>query len=321
MKKLLIIATLLIGFFLFQPTVNAQAECDACGYCVGRPTPGNWESCRSCVYPNASKNASSNQTLEIKKNTNTGRNEPITKAPGKTYTQLGCLDVGGNSFSDPSAPGGVLNFLLTKLIFPIVGTLSFISLVYGAFLLITAQGAPEQISRGKSYIVGAIVGLIFTLSAILIVNIIAGDLLRIPGFSTAGKIQIAARGSSTTSSTGVETFPKMEIYLDNKLLESYDVNADKSYVATVPTDLPPTSVVMIRFTNDYCPECKARQDASYANDPNRDRGDRNVFIKNWSVNGKACKAFNYKVRDSGNNISSNIPVNMFFAGDVTCTTY
>ncbi len=313
MKKILIIVFLLIGVFLLQPTVNAQAECDACGYCIGRPTPGNWESCRSCVYPNASKNAGSNQTLEIKQNTKTGRNEPITKAPGKTYTQLGCLDVGSNSFSDPSAPGGVLNFLLTKLIFPIVGTLSFISLVYGAFLLITAQGAPEQISRGKSYIVGAIVGLIFTLSAVLLVNIIAGDLLRIPGFSTAPQIKIQAYGTKAVDSTGTISYPEMRVFINNELKETFIVDnsssENKEFTIPFASNAGSPTTVKIEFTNDFDPPNVDPVTGTY--------GDRNLFIKKVSSNMADCVGTGYYHQASVK--PGTYPVQMWWTGYFECT--
>ncbi|HRN69974.1 MAG TPA: hypothetical protein PLS49_02205, partial [Candidatus Woesebacteria bacterium] len=217
MRKVFIIVFFVFSIFLLSSSnVEAQrAECDACGYCFGRTEPSNWESCRACLYPNASKNPKSNETLLLER-TASGRMEPVKKAEGKYYTQLGCLDIGKGSFSDPTAAGGVLNFLLTRLIFPIVGTVSFISLVYGAFLLITAQDAPEQVSKGKSYIVGAIVGLIFTFSAVLLINILAGDILKIPGFSRSGALQITLRGSSTTSPEGIETAPHVEIYIDKE---------------------------------------------------------------------------------------------------------
>lgn len=296
-----------MGFFLLQPSVNAQAECDACGYCVGRTAPDNWESCRECVYPSASTNSTSGQTLELERNASTGKMEPKYKSPGKYYTQLGCLDVGDGSFSDPSAPGGVLNFLLTRLIFPIVGTLSFISLVYGAFLLITAQGVPEQISRGKSYIIGAIVGLIFTLSAVLLINIIAGDILRIPGFSRSPEIKIKAYGTKAIDSAGVVSYAEMRVYINNELKETFTMNntatEEKEFIIPFANNLSSPTTVKIEFANDFDPP-----DINPTTGPH---GDRNIFITKISSNIAECVGTNtYPIKMWWNGyIECNIPAN------------
>jgi hypothetical protein len=232
MKKILIILLVLISVLLIIPSAHAQnhAECDECGYCVGRDAPDDWKQCKECLYENTSDDPKSNQTLDIKQNSKTGRFEQITKTPGSYYTQLGCLNTGADSFSNPTAPGGVLNFLLSKLIFPTVGILSFISLLYGAFLLMTAQGSTEQVGKGKSYIVGAIVGLIFTLSAVLIINILAGDILRIPGFSRAPEAEVQAIGSVATVN-GKIAKPILSVSYEGKELQTKEINSGSQQVS------------------------------------------------------------------------------------------
>ena len=194
-QNLIVIVLLFVLFlpslsYAVTPTPTPRfAECDACGYCIGRHIPETWESCKACLYPLTTGAPGDNKTLEIITDPTDPRldpnkkslNQPIPPKRGRYYTQLGCIDTSLDSFADPGAVGGVLNFLLTKLIFPSTGILAFIFLLYGAFLLITAQGSEEQIARGKRYITGSIVGLIFIFSIVLIVNIIGRDVLRIPG--------------------------------------------------------------------------------------------------------------------------------------------
>ncbi|MDA1316672.1 MAG: hypothetical protein O3B87_01455 [bacterium] len=157
-------------------------ECDACGYCLGKPAPGNWEKCSACIYPGASSDPTYNNTLAV--DPDPGVNKPYRQpAKGKYFTQLGCIDTNLSSFQDARAAGGVLNFILSKVIFPITGILAFMSIIYGAFLLATSQDDQLQIQRGRRFIYGGIVGAIFTFSVVLIINTIGTDILKIPGFS------------------------------------------------------------------------------------------------------------------------------------------
>ncbi len=193
MRTMFLIGLLFTFFFISFPSQSSAqtcvdagvrcAECDACGYCRGRAAPGNWVSCRDCLYPElkASNPAPEEDKTLIIEGTIGEKARAITPALGKYYTQLGCIS-NINSFTDPAAIGGVLNFTLTRIFFPIVGVLSFLTLIYGAFLLATAQGNPEQLGRGKSYVIGALVGLVFVIGVVFIVGFIAGNILKIPGF-------------------------------------------------------------------------------------------------------------------------------------------
>lgn len=192
MKKILLyIFTLCFLFLIIPSSIKAQvcndstvrcSECDECGYCRGREAPGNWESCVKCLYPALPAGTTANMDKTLIIDPALGENAAqITPALGKYYTQLGCIS-NINSFTDPTAIGGVVNFTLNKLIFPIVGVLAFLSLIYGAFLMATAQSNPEQISKGKSYVVGALVGLVFVLGVIFIIGFIGSNVLKIPSF-------------------------------------------------------------------------------------------------------------------------------------------
>ncbi len=182
----LIMASLLVFFFLiFLPAALAQtptngpryAACDLCGYCPPNPPPSNWAQCAACIYPDVTDPAS-NKTLLVDPQDNT----PPTPAPGKQFTMLGCL--GSNSsggFETPGAVGGVVQSVL-NLIFKTVGGLAFITLLYGSFIVITSQGNTERLIYGKKVIYGAIVGVIFALASVFIVNTLASGILKIPGF-------------------------------------------------------------------------------------------------------------------------------------------
>ena len=185
MKKLLIIIVLIFGILTSQPQqIFAQtteeaslATCDVCGYCQDSTVPGNWEKCRDCVYPELGKvSANSNASLQVIENI------PITPAPGRMYTMLGCINTKVDSFEQEGAAASVVQVLLNA-IFGIVGGVGFLYLIYGAFIIITSQANPERLNYGKRLIFGAVIGVIFSLSAVFLVNLIAGGILKIPGFN------------------------------------------------------------------------------------------------------------------------------------------
>ena len=301
MKRLIQCFFLSLFFlFLLPSPSHAQlryAECDACGYCIDREAPESWESCRDCLYPGVIGAATNNKTLEVITNPNDPRldpakkalNQPVPPARGKYFTQLGCVDTSFSSFSDPGAAGGVLNFILTKLIFPATGVLAFGTLIYGSFILITAQGAEMQIARGKRYVTGSIVGLIFTFSVVLIVNIIGGDVLRIPGLNSGTKVTFVGYGTAT-SEDGALTYPRVVFQYDGKeidMIKSLEGSASQQqeYIFYLPwkiniTNQADVNKVTFLFDNDKCIDCNPH-DATHF-------GDRNIRNTRILFDDTAC---------------------------------
>jgi hypothetical protein len=155
--------------------------------------------------------ASENLTLKIETDPSKSNfNRPPEPRKGRFYTQLGCFGNNLVSFDSEAAPGELVNFILTNLIFPTVGTLGFIAIVYGGFMLATAQGDVYKIQQSKKLIGGAIVGVIFTYSIILIVNIIGSDILKIPTNSGPyGKISI--NGNTVTADFSLSSGPNYKV--------------------------------------------------------------------------------------------------------------
>jgi len=181
---------LIVGFFVLFANnyVVAQdvrfATCDLCGYCrdfIPTPPqqnpPGNWEKCRACLYESASPVATDNNTLKIDDTTNA----PPTPMPGRWYTMIGCINTNLNSFQSEGAASSVVQTLL-NLIFGATGVIGLAYFLYGSGLILTSQAEPEKLGRGKRLIVGAIVGIIFSLGSVFIVNLLASGVLKIPGF-------------------------------------------------------------------------------------------------------------------------------------------
>ena len=188
MKKFFILLIFWLSFFSFTSfaTVLAQtntpapsrfAACDLCGYCPPDTPPSTWESCRKCIYPGASSDPASKDTLRIDLSTNTGP----TPHQGRQYTIIGCIQTDLASFQQEGAAASVVQILL-NVIFSVIGGIAFLYLIYGSFIILTSQAEPERLNYGKRLVYGAIVGLIFTLSSVFVVNFLATGILKIPGF-------------------------------------------------------------------------------------------------------------------------------------------
>ena len=159
-----------------EPAGPRYAACDLCGYCPPNNPPQSWPACQKCLYPNINPDPSVMESLIINPETNT----PVAAAPGRQYTFLGCFGGQGN-FSDEGSAGAVVQSIL-NIIFSLAGGIAFLYLLYGSFIITTSQADPERLNYGKRLVWGAIIGLVFTLSSVLIVNFIASNVLKVPGF-------------------------------------------------------------------------------------------------------------------------------------------
>lgn len=185
MRKFFVFVIFLLSFFFFVSSMvgltaapaDRYAACDLCGYCPPDLLPSSWENCRQCLYPDADNNSSIKDTLRVDPTTNTGP----TPYQGRQYTVIGCIRSDLGSFQQEGAAASVVQRLL-DVIFGIVGGLAFLYLIYGSFVVLTSQAEPERLNYGKRLIYGAIIGLVFSLLSVFIVNFLASGILKIPGF-------------------------------------------------------------------------------------------------------------------------------------------
>ena len=64
-----------------------------------------------------------------------------------------------------------------------IGVVALLFIVYGGFLILTSQGESYQIRKGKSYITYSIIGVVLAISGYALYQILAIDVIKIPGFS------------------------------------------------------------------------------------------------------------------------------------------
>ncbi len=183
MKRSLIILFILFSLagsvFGQEATGPRYAACDLCGFCPPNPAPQSWPSCQKCLYPNINPDPAAMESLKIDEETNL----PPTPYPGHQNTFLGCLG-GSSSFTQSGSAGGVVQSIL-NIVFSAAGGIAFLYLLYGSFIIATSQADPERLNYGRRLVSGAIIGLVFTFSSVLLVNFIASGVLKVPGFGEA----------------------------------------------------------------------------------------------------------------------------------------
>lgn len=98
--------------------------------------------------------------------------DPTSPNPG-IWTGLGCIHTGN--------PEELIGALITLAV-GVAGGLAFLLMIYGAFVLTTSAGNPENIQKGRDIMGGAVAGLFFIIFAVVLLQLIGVKILDIPGF-------------------------------------------------------------------------------------------------------------------------------------------
>ncbi len=65
----------------------------------------------------------------------------------------------------------------------LIGLVGLLFLIIGGYYILMSRGNPETLQKGKSYIVYAIIGIFLAIFGFVFISVIAGNILKIPGFS------------------------------------------------------------------------------------------------------------------------------------------
>lgn len=65
-----------------------------------------------------------------------------------------------------------------------VGGIALLLIIYAGYKMVTSHGNPEQIESARETLTSAIIGLLFIIFSVVILEVIGVDILRIPGFDT-----------------------------------------------------------------------------------------------------------------------------------------
>ncbi|MBI4091686.1 MAG: hypothetical protein HY427_00540 [Candidatus Levybacteria bacterium] len=97
---------------------------------------------------------------------------PNNCPPGEVATDLGCVP------TDPI--GFVERFYAIGLGF--IGMVGVLFIIVGGYYIITSAGNPERLATGRSFIFYALAGIMLAVLGFVFIQIVTGEVLRIPGF-------------------------------------------------------------------------------------------------------------------------------------------
>lgn len=80
-----------------------------------------------------------------------------------------------------TSPGGFIKDIFS-LILGVSGGIALLLIIYSGYKLMAARGEPEALQAARDQLIAAIIGLVFIIFSLVILEIIGVDILRIPGF-------------------------------------------------------------------------------------------------------------------------------------------
>lgn len=138
-----------------------------CIPCSGYTDPGcvynDYSTCDTACTPSDGSDGGGSEGSTI---------NPEGNCENGVNTALGCI---------PYESSQLIPKLLTFSI-GIAGGIALIIMFIGAFIVMTGGNNPEKVQKGKEIITSAIIGLLFIIFSAAILQIIAGDIIQIPGF-------------------------------------------------------------------------------------------------------------------------------------------
>lgn len=97
---------------------------------------------------------------------------PKSCGEGSLGTALGCIPYTRDAFV-----GALLSFIVG-----IAGAIALVTMLVATIQMMTAGGNAKQLQKGKELFASAIVGLLFLIFSVSLLRLIAGDIIKLPGF-------------------------------------------------------------------------------------------------------------------------------------------
>lgn len=97
---------------------------------------------------------------------------PMPCPPDSIRTDLGCVSANNPIEFVQKIYGVGIGF---------IGLIGFLFMIIGGYYLLSSQGNPERVAKGKSYIYYSLAGILLAVFGFVLVELIGGRILRIPG--------------------------------------------------------------------------------------------------------------------------------------------
>lgn len=109
---------------------------------------------------------------------------PLSRSAGQIGTQFGCKEreIKTAIGCVPIDPAPLMAGLI-KYVVGISGGIALLLMIFGSFQMITSAGNAETLKKGREQFVSAVIGLLFVIFAVLLMQIVGVDILGLPGFS------------------------------------------------------------------------------------------------------------------------------------------
>lgn len=169
---------------------GGQSKCVKKSTLQNTPTPSISPTPRTPAPPCKTYEVTEIKTQQNERNIDViipGKKTQVTVAPNKPLIfeekmQYNCLEVEtglGPISTDP------VQFVkkLFAIILSVSGGIALLLIIYSGYQLMLSQGNPEKINGAKETLTSAIIGLVFIIFSLVILQIIGVDILRLPGFS------------------------------------------------------------------------------------------------------------------------------------------
>lgn len=65
----------------------------------------------------------------------------------------------------------------------VIGAVALVFIMYGGYIILSSRGDQLALAKGKSYIVSAVIGLVLAVAGYALYQILAVDVIKLPGFS------------------------------------------------------------------------------------------------------------------------------------------
>jgi len=107
----------------------------------------------------------------------------VTNPDGTKTTVTTCQSIdSGVGISLATDPGGLINTLVA-IVLSVAGAIALLLIIISGYRLMVSQGNPENVKNAREQLTAAIIGLLFVIFSLVILQLIGVNILGLPGFS------------------------------------------------------------------------------------------------------------------------------------------